>query len=381
VEEIVAGAVTQIVRRLRGPGPFAAIWAATALLFAISPLIAAGSVGTGAIKAMLPFAGILAIAAVGQTLVVQQRGLDLSVPGTMSLAAALITTVPGGSSGKLPVALAVVALAAVACGLVIGLLVTRLGVTPLVATLGVNALAIGTVVKVTGGSIASSVPSNLSRFAGRTMLGVPMLAVLAAALIVVVWWLMRRTVGGRRFQLVGANPAAAQVAGIAVARYQVAAYVAASLCYAAAGVLLAGLSTAPSLFAGNPYLLPSIAAVVLGGTSLAGGRGSVVATGVGALFLSQLDQVVLATGSAIGVQTVIQGAIVALGMGLREVPWHRVLHCGNGDAAPAAPPAPRAAPVTPKATPTAPAALPADGPDETTSLAPSPASVQSNRGS
>lgn len=327
---------------------------------------------------MLPFTGVLAIAAVGQTLVVQQRGLDLSVPGTMSLAAALITTVPGGRSSELPVALVVVALAAVACGLVIGLLVTRLGVTPLVATLGVNALALGTVVKITGGSIASTVPSNLSRFVGRTVLGVPMLAVLAAALIVAVSWLMRRTVGGRRFQLVGANSAAAHVAGIAVARYQVAAYVAASLCYAAAGVLLAGLSSAPSLFAGNPYLLPSIAAVVLGGTSLAGGRGSVVATGVGALFLSQLDQVVLATGAAIGVQNVIQGAIVALGMGLRNVPWPRVLHRGHGDAPPAAP---RAAPVTPQALPTAPPAVPADGPDQTTSLAPSPASVQSTRGS
>ncbi|HEV7750816.1 MAG TPA: hypothetical protein VGO71_04705, partial [Baekduia sp.] len=71
------------------------------------------------------------------------------------------------------------------------------------------------------------------------------------------------------------------------------------------------------------------AAVVLGGTSLAGGRGSVVATAVGALFLSQLDQVLLASGSDSAVQNLIQGSIVALGMGLRNVPWARLARSGR----------------------------------------------------
>jgi ribose transport system permease protein len=328
MEETTSRRPADSLRRRAPAGPFTAIWAAAVLLFAISPLLASGSVGASALKAMLPFAGILAIAAVGQTLVVQQRGLDLSVPGTMSLAAALVTKVPHGASDRLALALLVVALAAVACGALIGFLVTRMGVTPLVATLGVNALSLGAVVKITGGSIASTVPTNLSDFGARTVAGVPVLALLAVALVAAVSWLMHKTVAGRRFELVGANPAAARVAGIRVSRYQFGAYVAASLCYAAAGVLLAGLTSAPSLFAGTPYLLPTIAAVVLGGTSLAGGRGSVVATAVGALFLSQLDQVLLASGSDSAVQNLIQGSIVALGMGLRNVPWGRVLRPG-----------------------------------------------------
>jgi ribose transport system permease protein len=352
MEETITAPSAGVPRRRPARGPFAAIWVATAALFAVSPLLAGGSIGAGALKAMLPFAGILAIAAVGQTLVVQQRGLDLSVPGTMSLAAALITKVPDGSAAKLPPALAVVALAAAACGLVIGLLVTHLGVTPLVATLGVNAIALGTVVKITGGSIANTVPDGLAHFADRAVLGVSVLAVLAAVLIVAVRWLTRRTVVGRRFELVGANPAAAAVAGIAVARYRVGAYVAASLCYGVAGVLLAALTSAPSLFAGTPYLLPSIAAVVLGGTSLAGGRGSVVATGIGALFLTQLDQVVLATGAGSAVQSLIAGAIVALGMGLRNVPWRRVLRAARrGDLRLADPAAPAVPPVSVEPTP------------------------------
>jgi ribose transport system permease protein len=292
---------------------------------------------------MLPFAAILAIAAVGQTLVVQQGGLDLSVPGTISLGAALVTKVPAGSDGRLIPALLVVAAAAVAVGLVIGTAVTRFGITPLVATLGVNVIVIGTVVQITGGSIASTVPGNLATFAGDRVAGVPTLALVAVAVVGLAALVVGRTVGGRRFELVGASAAAARVAGIRVRRYQVGTYVAASLCYAAAGVLLAGLTSAPTLFAGDPYLLPTIAAVVLGGTSLAGGRGSVVASAVGALFLTQLDRLVLSTGAEQAVQSLIQAAIVALGMGLRNVPWAR-LRAGSRGAGPALLPAAPASP-------------------------------------
>jgi len=300
-------------------GPFSAIWIATLVLFAVSPLLAPGSLGSSALLSMLPFAAILAIAAIGQTLVVQQRGLDLSVPGSIALAAALTTKLPE-SMGLFP-ALLVIAGAAVATGLIVGLAVTRLGITPLVATLGVNALLLGTVIKVTGGSITSTAPKALTSFAEGRSLGIPHTALLAVLLVAVVSVLMRATVWGRRFEAVGANPRSARAAGIAVARYQLGAYVAATLCYAAAGVLLAGFISAPSLFSGDTYLLPTIAAVVLGGTSLAGGRGSVVATAMGALFLTQLEQVVLAMGATTAVQFVIQGVIVALGMGLRNVRW------------------------------------------------------------
>jgi ribose transport system permease protein len=309
--------------RLRRGGAFGAIWVATAVLFAVSPLLASGSISKTALLSMLPFASILAIAAVGQTLVIQQGGLDLSVPGTIALAGALTTKLAGGGTA-LGLTLLVIAAIAVATGLVIGFAVTRLGITPLVATLGVNALLIGTVVQVTGGSITNTAPHNLTTFAQHKTLGIPHTALVALVLIAVVAVLMRKTVWGRRFEAVGANPRAAATAGIAVSAYQVGAYVGAALCYAAAGVLLAGFISSPTLFSGDTYLLPTIAAVVLGGTALTGGRGSVVATAVGALFLTQLEQVVLAMGADNSVQLLIQGAIVACGMGLRNVPWRRL---------------------------------------------------------
>jgi len=134
-----------------------------------------------------------------------------------------------------------------------------------------------------------------------------------------------RTVWGRRFVLVGSSPLAARAAGLPVERYQLSSYAFAGLCYALAGALLSGYLQSPPLLPGNEYLLPSIAAVVLGGTALGGGRGSVIATAGGVLFLTQLEQVISALGAQTSVNYLIQGAIVALGMGLRNIPWRRLL--------------------------------------------------------
>ena len=317
----------QFVRlpRLGSLGTFGAIWVATAILFAISPLVADGSLSNTAIEnSLLPFAGILAIAAIGQTLVIQQGGLDLSVPGTFSLGVVLAVTIPEGQNGDLAFALAVVLAVGIAAGLINGLLVTRLGVTPLVATLGMNAVLLGTMLEVTGGSIAFRAPENWNTFTNSEVIGVSTLAVLAAGLIVAIAIFMRRSIWGRRFELVGASPLAARAAGISVERYQLASYVAAGACYAFAGALLAGKLGSPTLFAGNEYLLPTIAAVVLGGTALGGGRGSVVATAGGVLFFSQLEQLVDIRDGTLADQFLVQGAIVALAMGLRNVPWRRL---------------------------------------------------------
>jgi ribose transport system permease protein len=104
-----------------------------------------------------------------------------------------------------------------------------------------------------------------------------------------------------------------------VRRYQLGTYLVASLFAGLAGILLAGYLKTPGLLAGDDYLLPTIAAVVLGGTSLAGGNGSVIATAVGALFLVQLQQVVLGMGAPSSAQLIIQGLIICIGMAVRTV--------------------------------------------------------------
>jgi ribose transport system permease protein len=304
-------------------GPYVAIWPATALLFLVSPLVAGGSDGTSALRSTLPFAAILAIIGIGQTLVIQQRGLDLSVPGIVSLSAILVTKLSNGSDSGLLTAVIVVIAASALAGLVSGLAVTRLCITPLVATLGVNALLLGTILQITGGSSSASAPPGLASFAFGRVLGVSYLVLIALALVAGVAFVLRRTMAGRRFVAIGTSAAAAHAAGMPVRRYRLATYSIAAVCYGVAGVLVAGYLQTPGLSAGNNYLLPSIAAVVLGGTSLAGGSGSVLATAVGALFLTQLQQVVFGAGAPASVQLLIQSIAIGLGMALRSVPWRR----------------------------------------------------------
>lgn len=303
---------------------FASIWVATAALFAVSPLLASGSDSRSALLSMLPFAAILAIAAIGQTLVIQQRGLDLSVAGMITLTTIIVTKVPNGDGGKLPEAIGLVVLACVCSGLVSGTAITRFGITPLVATLGTGALLQGAILQITNGTANISTPASLDTFALDKTLGIPNTVLIAAGVLLLVAAVIRSTVLGRRFVAVGASPPAAHAAAIRVRTYELGTYVAAALAYGTAGVLVAGYLRTPGIGSGDDYLLPTIAAVVLGGTSLAGGTGSVIATAGGALFLTQLEQVVLGMGAPNSVQLVIQGAIIALGMGLRTAPWDRL---------------------------------------------------------
>lgn len=298
-----------------------AIWPATFALFAISPFIARGSISLGALRSTLPFAAILAIVSIGQTLIIQQRGLDLSIPGIVSISAILVTKIPGGVDSKLPRAIIIVLVIAALAGLLNGLVVTMFGVTPLVATLGVNAILIGTILKITSGAQTASASKGLVHFSAGRLFGVSNIIWVAIVVIGLVTFVVKSTVIGRRFVAIGTSAPAARAAGMAVRRYQAMTYVIAALFGALGGILLAGYLQTPGLSAGNDYLLPSIAAAVLGGTSLAGGGGSVLATAGGALFLTQLQQVVFGAGAPASVQLLIQSIAIALGMGLRRLPW------------------------------------------------------------
>ena len=301
-----------------GLGRFFAIWFVTAILFAASPLVAPDSLSQAAIFSMLPFAAISALVAVGQTLVVQQRGLDLSIPGAISLAALLVTKFPNQADALVPAAILLTLAVGALVGLLNGLTVALFGIAPFVATLGVNALLLGVVQWYSGGS-PTGAAGALNQWALATTGGLPNTVVLTAVLIALVQAALLWTVSGRRFEAVGANPTAATAAGIRVFRYLVGAYVLAGICYAIAAILLAGFLKTPGVFIGDTYLLPSVAAVVLGGTALTGGVGNVAASAVAALFLTQLGQLALSIGAPTAVQLLIQSGAIAVGMGLREV--------------------------------------------------------------
>lgn len=309
---LLARARGRLPARLR-PGASMGIWVATALLFLLSWGLQPRSVGHSALLGMLPFAAILAIVAIGQTLVIQQGGIDLSVPGVMSLTVVIVSFYPGGDSDKLWTAILIAYGVAIAAGLISGLIVSKLGITPIVTTLGMNALLYGCVLEISGGTVRYTT-DRLHAFTTDTFLGIPSTVYVAAAVTTLVALVTKRTVFGRRFEAVGAGSLASRAAGVETARYRIAAYVGATTLYCTGGILLAGIILQPGSFAGDSYLLPSVAAVVLGGTSLLGGVGSVVATAAGALFLTQLEQLVLTTGVNTAVQYLIEAAAIAGGV-------------------------------------------------------------------
>ena len=306
---------------------------ALVLLFAAGFLVAPSSVSSGAIQAMLPFASVLAIVALGQTLVVMQGGIDLSVAGSVSLVIVIVTHEAYGDNSKvLPAALAALVVALVV-GLVNGFLIGRLGLNAIVATLGMNALLYAAVLAVSGGTPRQTT-DLLANVAGGTSFGIPNAVYFAVGATAVTTLLVKRTVAGRRFEAVGASGRAAWATGIKVQRHRGGGYVAAQSLYWLGGLLLAGILNKPTAYQGDTYLLASVAAVVLGGTSLLGGRGNLVATALAALFLTQLDQFVLALGVNFAVKTLVQAAAFAIGVALYTIDWEAVRNRLPGGRAP-----------------------------------------------
>lgn len=314
---------TSVPGRLAGQRGLVTVVSALVLLVLAGVLLAPSSVSQGAILGMLPFAAVLAIAALGQTLVVMQGGIDLSVAGSMSVTIVIVTHQAYGDDSKvLPAAMTALAVV-LAAGLVNGYLIGRRGLNPIVATLGTNALLYAAVLQISGGTPRQTT-DLLANVAGGITFGVPNSVYFAVAATVVVTLLVKRTVAGRRFEAVGANGRAAWAAGLKVQRHQASGYVWAASLYWLAGLLLAGILNKPTAYQGDEYMLPSVAAVVLGGTSLLGGRGNLVASALAALFLTQLQQFVLALGVGFAVKTLVEAAAFAIGVALYTIDWSAV---------------------------------------------------------
>jgi ribose transport system permease protein len=294
--------------------------AATGLLIVASLIFAPSSLHRGTLLTTLPFAAALAVAALGQTLVVMQGGIDLSVAGGFSLYVVILTKYPAGDNARLWAALAIAFAASILVGCINGALVGRMGLNPIVATLGTNAMLYGAVFWYSN-DIPTTTTARLSRFGSAVWLGIPApvyVAVITTAFVTVI---VKLTPIGRRFEGVGSNGISAFTAGIRVKRHRAGAYIWAQVLYCLGAVLHASIVNQPTAHEGDNYLLPTVAVVVLGGTSLLGGRGNLVATAIAALFLSQLDQFVLSLGVSYATQSLVQAGALAVGIALYTIDW------------------------------------------------------------
>ena len=293
----------------------------TAVLVVIGGFAAPSTVSSAAILSTLPYFAILAVASIGQHLVIQQRGLDLSTAGIMSFVAVVVTKLPDSSTHLNVVLFYVLAglVVGAAIGAMTGLIVTLLQVPPLVTTIGINAILFGLTYFVSTGASVQSPMMMVNFFVGR-FLYVPttiwVLLLVAGATVYVLTY----TTVGRRFIAVSVNPPAAHVVGVPLNSYSIATYAVAGLMYAIAAIMLSGYLVSPTVLCGLPYLLGTIAAVVVGGNPLGGlTKGSVVATVIGAFFLTYLAQLVTALGFGGSAEDLADAIIVLGGVALPEL--------------------------------------------------------------
>ena len=291
------------------------VYLAILLLVVVASIWAPDALGGVALGAIAPFGALLGVTALGQMLVIMNGGIDLSVPGTLTLAAVIMVGVGNQADDRIGVAILTAIGAAALIGLVNGILIGGLKLNALIVTLAVGQVAIG-VVNRYGRSfpVQSPVPTGLSGWTGTRILGVSPIFWIGVALTIVLVVVIRYTAVGRRFQVVGANPVASRVVGVRVNLYQISAYVAAAVLYAIAGVALAGLLRNPGVNIGTPYLLGPIAAVVIGGASLTGGLASPVSTFAAAVFLTGLNQMMRVMGLPTALQFVVFGLVIIGGM-------------------------------------------------------------------
>lgn len=308
---------------LRVTREFLTVALSTLALLLACFIFAPSSLAYGALSGSLPFAATLAIVGLGQMLVVQQGGFDLSVPGGVSLAVVIASHVPAGNDAELLGAIFLALGCALVAGFLNGLMVGFLRLNAIVATIGMNALLYGGVFAVSGG-VPRITTDLLASIAGGESFGITNSIYFAVAILIIVAFVMKKTIFGRRFEAIGANPAAAKAIGLPVRLYEMMAYVIAQLHYCVAGILIAGITTQPTAFQGDSLLLPSVAVVVLGGTSLLGGRGFPVATVIAAFFLNQLAQFALALGLPFSAQTIIQAFALGFGIAIYSLRWTRL---------------------------------------------------------
>jgi ribose transport system permease protein len=294
---------------------FLPVWIATGVLAVIAAILAPETLQSASWAFVLPYMTILAVAALGQMLVVMHAGIDLSTPGVMFLGGNLIVGIGAGSNDRLALAILACLGLGVLVGLANGILVGILRLNPLIVTLAVGQIVLAWGLQYSR-DVASgaNVPEALSSWAAEKPLGVSAVFWAGATLTVLVALVLRYTAAGRRFQVVGANPRAAWMAGIHVRTHVVLAYTAAGLFYAFAAVLLAGVRISVDPAFGAAYLLAPIAAVVIAGASLQGGLASATSTWIAALALTLLTQMLRILGLSTAMQFVVFGVAIIAGM-------------------------------------------------------------------
>jgi ribose transport system permease protein len=247
------------------------------------------------VSSIAVFAVAPLLLAIGQTFVIISGGIDLSVGFTMGFASVIVSNVVNlatnalGTGPGLAVGIVAAVAASLVPGLVNGLLIARLRVPPFIGTLGMYGVARGVAYLLAGGTTVPVHNTALAWIGNGRLGGIPVVVLLTVVALLALHYVLSQSRFGQYVYALGGNRAAAVRAGINVRRVTIYIYVLSALCAAIGGILYSGRFSAGAAQAGEPLLLDSIAAVVIGGASLFGGSGTIVGTLIGALIVAVIQ--------------------------------------------------------------------------------------------
>lgn len=301
--------MTMVSRLMKKPW----IWSVlgTIIVWAITAVYTGGKGSAEVITAALSFATFTAIVGVGQMFVIATGpgNVDLSIPSTIALSGAVAMKIMGGANGMLLVG----ALASLGCGVVVGtvnyLLIRVLRIPPIIATLSSSFLILSTAIAY-GRGLKIKPPPVLAEFTTAQVLGIPVLAIVFAVFAFAMAVVLNRTIYGRSVLAIGQNMRAARLAGLKVERTRFATYTLSAVLAATCGFLLSGFSGGASLNMGQEYLLGSIAVVVIGGTSVAGGKANLPGILGASMFMFLLVTMLNTFGASAGIRLIMTGLII-----------------------------------------------------------------------
>jgi len=291
-----------------------ALMVMTAVLILASRWISPNFGGWDQAKAILVLSSFVIVVAFGQQMVILTGGLDLSIASVMTIGGVLAYAWIGSSSVALIWGVSLILLATGAIGALNGFGVVVLSVPPFIMTLAMGIIVYGVTLGITGGTPAGQPSPALSALFTSSVLGVPLVIYLIAVLAALGSVLQTGTGFGRRLYAVGTNPAAAYIAGLPVRWITLLTYAISGASAGFAGILMVGYAGGATLTMGESYQLPSVAAVVVGGTSILGGSGRYIGAVGGALLLTTFSTVISSLGIAQGWRTVIYGLVILLAL-------------------------------------------------------------------
>ncbi|WP_020521535.1 ABC transporter permease [Catelliglobosispora koreensis] len=272
---------------------------------------------------ILQQAAAIGVVTVGMTFVIIGGGIDLSVGALIALAGVWSTTVATqsfGAGGMIFTAIIVGVLA----GLVNGVLIAYGRLVPFIATLAMLVAARGLAAQISGKQTQVSNDQFINGLASSKVLGIPSLVLVLLAVAGLGWVLLNRTTFGRRTVAIGGNQEAARLAGINVRRHTMLLYALSGLCCGIAAIMLTSLATSSQAAAAELYELDAIAAAIIGGTLLSGGRGTVTGSLIGVVVFATITNLFAIANLPTEVQNMVKGGIIVFAVLVQQLKFKSV---------------------------------------------------------